>query len=134
MTHQRIAAIIAVLFFFVWLAILYVGADHPPPPGFIVVLLLDLVAALLVFWRVLYYQDWVETGQSHRLPWVVRDGLVAGAAFALLAMLAKPVLGSGEPTVIPTIKDMAIWFAVLAAVGIANALAIYFASVLMARV
>jgi membrane protease YdiL (CAAX protease family) len=125
MTHQRVAAIIAVLFFFIWLAILYAGADHPPPPGFVVVLLLDLVAALLVFWRVPHYLEWMETGQSHRLLWVVRDGLVAGAAFALLAMLATPVLGSGEPAVSPTIRDMAIWFAVLAAVGIANALAIY---------
>jgi len=134
MTHQCMAAIIAVLFFFVWLAILYAGADHPPPPGFIVVLLLDLVAALLVFWRVPYYLDWMQTGLTHRLLWVMRDGLVAGIAFALLAMLLVPVLGSGEPTVIPTIKDMAIWFAVLAAVGIANALAIYFATVMMAKV
>jgi len=134
MNHQRIAAIIAVLFFFVWLAILYAGADHPPPPGFIVVLLLDLVAALLVFWRMPYYLDWMETGQSHRLLWVVRDGLVAGAALALLTMLAAPILGSGEPAVILTIRDRAIWFAVLAAVGIANALAIYSASVVMAKV
>ena len=134
MTHQRIAAIIAVLFFFVWLVILYAGADHPPPKGFAWVVLLDLVAALLVFWRVPYYLDWMQTGLTHRLLWVVRDGLVAGAAFALLAMLVVPVLGAGEPGVSPTIRDRAIWFAVLAAVGIANALAIYRASVLLAKV
>jgi membrane protease YdiL (CAAX protease family) len=134
MTHQRIAAIIAVLFFFVWLVILYAGADHPPPKGFAWVVLLDLVAALLVFWRVPYYLDWMQTGLTHRLLLVVRDGLVAGAAFALLAMLVVPVLGAGEPGVSPTIRDRAIWFAVLAAVGIANALAIYRASVLLAKV
>jgi hypothetical protein len=134
MTHQRISAIIAILFFFVWLAILYAGADHPPPVGFVLVVLLDLVAALVAFWRVPYYLDWMQTGLTHQLLWVVRDGLVVGIAFALLAVLAQPVLGSGEPTVAPTIRAMAIWFAVLTGVGVANALAIYFAGALMAKV
>ncbi len=96
--------------------------------------LLDLVAALVVFWRVPYYLDWMQTGLTRRLLWVVRDGLVVGIAFALLAVLAQPVLGSGEPTVAPTIRVMAIWFAVLAGVGIANTLAVYFASALIAKV
>jgi hypothetical protein len=133
MTHQGISGILAVLFFFVWLVILYAGADHPPPIRFAWVVLLDLVAALLVFWRVPYYLDWIQTGLTHRLLWVVRDGLAAGIACALLAVLAKPVLSFGEPTVIPTIKDMVIWFAVLSGVGITNTLAIYFAGALIAK-
>ena len=134
MTQQRISAIITILFFFVWLAILYAGADHPPPKGFALVVLLDLVAALVVFWRVPHYLDWMQTGTSYRLLSVVRDGLVAGVALALLAVLAKPVLRSGEPAVTPTIGAMVIWFAVLAGVGVANALMIYYTSALMAKV
>jgi hypothetical protein len=133
MTYQRIPTIIAVLFFFIWLAILYAGADHPPPRRFSLVVLLDLVAALVVFWRVPDYLDWVQSGSGSRLPWVVRDGLVAGIAVALLTAFARRVLDVGEPGVIPTVKDEAIWFTVLAGVGIANALAIYLASALMAK-
>lgn len=115
----------ALLFFVIWLAVLYAGADHPPPPRFIVVVLLDLLAAAVVFWRVPYYLDWMQTGQPRRLLWVLRDGLAGGLAFALLAALASTLLGGGEPTVTQSIGSVATWFVVLAAVGVANALAIY---------
>ena len=115
----------AVLFFVFWLAVLYAGADHPPPPGFILVVLLDLIAASLVFWRVPYYLDWMQTRQRRRLLWVVRDGLIAGLVIALLAVLASALIGGGEPTVMPSIGSAAMWVAVLAGVGVANALALY---------
>ena len=115
----------AVLFFVFWLAVLYAGADHPPPRGFILVVLLDLIAASLVFWRVPHYLDWMQTRQRRRLLWVVRDGLIAGLVIALLAVLASALIGGGEPTVTPSISSAAIWVAVLAGVGVANALALY---------
>lgn len=75
--------------------------------------LLDLLAAALVFWRVPYYLDWMQTGQPRRLLWAVRDGLAAGLAFALVAVLASMLFGGGEPTVTRSIGSVAIWFAVL---------------------
>jgi hypothetical protein len=124
-SRRRAAVISAVLFFVFWLAVLYAGADHPPPPGFILVVLLDLIAAFMVFRRVPHYLDWMQTGQRRRLRWVVRDGLIAGLAFALLAVLASVLIGGGEPTITPSVGSAAIWFAVLAGVGVANALALY---------
>ena len=35
--HKRIALLKAVIFFVLWLALLYAGADHPPLPGFVAV-------------------------------------------------------------------------------------------------
>jgi hypothetical protein len=122
----------AVLFFVIWLAVLYAGADHPLPPRFIVVVLLDLIAAFMVFWRVPYYLDWMQTGQPHRLLWVVRDGLAAGLAFALLVVLASLLVGGGEPSVTKSVGSVAIWCAVLAGVGVANALALYGVNAMMA--
>ena len=79
----------------------------------------------MVFWRVPYYLDWMQTGQPRRLLWVVRDGLVAGLAIALLAALASILFGGGESTVTQSIGSVAIWFGILAGVGVANALALY---------
>ena len=124
----------AVLFFVFWLAVLYAGADHPPPPGFILVVLLDLIAASLVFWRVPYYLDWMQTRQRRRLLWVARDGLIAGLAIALLAVLASVLFGGGELGVTPSIGDAGIWFAVLAGVGVANSLALYCVSAMIQKV
>ncbi len=128
---SRAAVISALLYFVIWLAVLYAGADHPPPPGFILVVLLDLLAAAVVFWRVPYYLDWMQTGQPRRLLWVVRDGLIAGLAFALLATLASKLFGGGEPTVTQSIGSIAIWFVVLGGVGVANTLTIYGGNALM---
>jgi hypothetical protein len=108
-TGRRQAAVIsAVLFFFTWLAFLCVGADHSPPPGFILVVMLDLIAASMVIWRVPYYLGWMQTRQRRRPLWVVRDGLIAGLVFALLAVLASVLFGDREPTVTPSIGNVAI--------------------------
>jgi hypothetical protein len=131
LSRRQAGVISAVLFFVIWLAVLYAGADHPPPSGFVVVVLLDLIAACMVFWRVPYYLDWMQTGQPRRLLWVVRDGLAAGLAFALLAVLASIFVGSGESTVTKSIGSVSIWFAVQAGVGVANALALYGVNAIM---
>ena len=55
MTDKLASVAIALAFFVGWLTILYAGADHPSPPGFIVVILMDLVAAFVVYRRVLVY-------------------------------------------------------------------------------
>jgi FtsH-binding integral membrane protein len=133
LSRRRAAVISAVLFFVFWLAVLYAGADHPPPRGFILVALLDLIAASLVFWRVPYYLDWMQTRRRRRLLWVVRDGLIAGLVIALLGVLASALIGGGEPTVTPSIGGAAIWVAVLAGVGVANALALYGVSAMLRK-
>jgi hypothetical protein len=133
LSRRRAAVISAVLFFVFWLAVLYAGADHPPPRGFILVVLLDLIAASLVFWRVPYYLDWMQTRQRCHLLWVVRDGLIAGLVIALLGVLASALIGGGEPTVTPSIGGAAIWVAVLAGVGVANALALYGVSAMLRK-
>jgi len=81
---------------FVWLAILYAGADHPPPRGFIFVVLLVFAVGVLVCLRVPNCLKWIEMRQANRLVWVVCDGLAARLAFALLALAATSLLGSGE--------------------------------------
>ena len=113
----------ASLFFLVWLLILYAGADHPPPAGFGLLVLIDLLAALLVFWRVPRYLRWIAE-KRHRLFRVTLDGLVAGLAFALVAMGLSTLLG-GAPAVQPTGVAGAIWFSVLGFVGVVNAVTIY---------
>ena len=118
MTHKRIALVLASLFFCGWLSILYAGADHPPPPGFIWIVLVCLLAALLVYLRVPSYVQWSIGRRKHRLVRALLDGLAAGLAFALLALVLP---GGGEPTVQPSVADRLIWFAVLGAVGLINA-------------
>ena len=126
--HKRTALLNAVLFFVVWLAILYAGADQPPPPGFIFVVLLDLVAAGVVYWRVPFYLAWIASRRRNALLFVVLDGLVAGLAFAALPLAARWWLGGGEPSVAPTMADSLIWLAVVGVVGALNAVAIYLAN------
>ena len=108
-------------FFFVWLVVLLAGADRPPPPGLLLVVLLDAIAAGGIFYRVPHYLRWQTVRRPHRVVRVLGDGVVVGVTFALLPMLA----GSGEPSVVPTAADRLIWFAVLAAVGILNAMLVY---------
>ena len=128
--HRRNTHINSVLFFFVWLAILYGGADHPPPPWFIVVILLDLIAALLIYVRVPVYLDWISTRKKYRVIHVLLDGLAVGLAFALLAILFP---GGGGPSVTRSMTAYLIWFIVLGVVGIVNALVVYFVNPIVAR-
>jgi hypothetical protein len=121
-----------VVFYVIWLAVLYAAADHPPPRGFVVVVLLDLIAACMVFWRVPHYLEWMQTGRPHRLLSVVRDGLAAGLAVALMGVLASLLIGGGDPTVKKSIGSVSLWFAVLAGVGVASALALYGVNAMMA--
>jgi membrane protease YdiL (CAAX protease family) len=112
----------ALIFFVVWLFILYAGADHPPPSGFIMLIVFDILAAGLIYWRVPTYITWFETRKSNRLLYVLRDGVAAGFAFAVLALLLP---GTGEPSNSPLPIDYLIWFIVLGAVGLMNAVIIY---------
>lgn len=68
--HKRTALLNAFLFFMIWLAILYAGADHPPPPGFVFVVLLDLAG--------IAPQDAVESLVSHL--WTPRHSVVLPAS------------------------------------------------------
>lgn len=126
--HKLAALLNAVIFFLFWLAVLYAGADHPPPPGFVFLVLLDLAAAGLVYWRVPVYLAWIASQRGNALLYVVRDGLVAGLAFAALPAASRWWLGGGEPTVAPTVAGTLIWFAVVGVVGALNAVAIYLAN------
>ncbi len=132
MTTKRISLIIALGFFFVWLAVLYAGADHPPPPGFLWIVLFDAIAAAVVYWRVPAYMDWSAQGAKGRWPRVALDGIVAGLIFAALATALQP--NGGEPSVPPPgWSDRAIWFAVLAVVGLFNAVVIYICAAVAVR-
>ena len=122
MWPKKIALINATLFFLVWLVILYAGADHPPPPGFVLLILFDLLAALLVYLRVPTYINWSNDRTKHRFFYVILDGLAAGFGFALLAIFLP---ASGEPGVNPSVADYLIWFTILGAIGVANAVVIY---------
>ena len=91
-------------------------------------MLLDLAAAGLVYWRVPVYLTWIASQRGNALLYVVRDGLVAGLAFAALPAASRWWLGGGEPTVAPTVAGTLIWFAVVGVVGALNAVAIYLAN------
>ncbi len=125
MISRQSQLVIAAGFFIVWVGILYAGADHPPPVGFIWLVLLCLLASGIVYLRVPTYANWSATGRRFRLLRVFVDGIVAGILFALIPLLFN---GGGEPGIQPTWVDRMIWFAVLAGVGAANAMLIYFFS------
>jgi len=112
---------LALTLFFAWLVVLLAGADHPPPPGFLLIVLLDAIAAAGILYRIPHYLRWQTAKRPHRLVRVLGDGLAVGMAFALLPVL----LVSGEPSVVPTVADRLIWFAVLATIGILNAMLVY---------
>ncbi len=122
---QSVALINAVLFFVIWMVILWAGADHPPPVGFWALVPLVLLAAALVYWRVPTYLAWMDAKPDGRLWRVAAEGAVAGALFATLAIVGSVLLGGGEPGVERTAPAIVLWFVVLAAVGVANALIIY---------
>lgn len=118
---RRFARRLALTFFFAWLVALLIGADFPPPPGFMLIVLLDAIAAVGILYRVPHYLQWQAARRPSRLVRVLGDGVVVGVSFALLPML----VGSGEPSVVPAVTDRLIWFAVLAAIGILNAIVVY---------
>ena len=122
MNKRKIAIVIASGFFFIWLGILYAGADHPPPPGFIWTIILDLVCSLVVYFRVSTYIDWSNTRKKYRLFYPLFDGLSAGIVIALITML---IPSEREPHVRLVLIDYLIWFAALGAVGAANAMLVY---------
>ena len=125
MIGRKSRLVIAAGFCVIWLGILYAGADHPPPVGFFWLVLLCLIAAVLVFIRVPAYASWSEARSRFRLLRVVLDGVVAGLVFALIPLVIN---GGGEPSIDPSWGDRMIWFAVLAGVGVTNAMIVYFFS------
>lgn len=130
MNQKKIALSIAAAFFFGWLGILLAGADFPPPPGFVLIVLIDLLAAIVVYWRVPTYLDWSRTRRTYRLLQALGEGFAAGLLVALVAMLSP---SSGEPSVQPRWVDRLIWFAVLGSVGALNAVAVYGVSAYLSK-
>jgi len=122
--------LIATGFFVLWVGILYAGADHPPPVGFIWLVLLCLLAAGIVYLRTPTYAAWSASQRRFRLWRVLLDGIIAGLLFALLPLIFN---SGGEPGIQPTWIDRVIWFAVLTGVGAANAMLIYYVSLLFNR-
>jgi hypothetical protein len=110
MSNRKIGAINAIIFFVFWLLVLLAGADKPPPLGFIWIILTIAICSAVVYWRVLL------------------DGAVAG----LLIAVPFALKGSGEPSITMGPVDYAIWFAVLAVMGIFNSVALYFINALVA--
>lgn len=134
---QPTAIINAVFFFFVWITILWAGADHPPPVGFWALIPLIFLAAALVFWRVPAYLQWLETGRGGRLLRVAGEGVAAGVACAALGILVSLLVGTGELgalKLLSSASSIALWFAVLAVVGAGNALAVYLVNSLVWRI
>jgi hypothetical protein len=129
MPYRKIATINAVGFFVFWLLFLLAGADKPPPFGFLWIVLVVAICAAVVYWRVPIYIEWYRTRRAGRYALVLLDGVVAG----LLVALPFALQGSGEPSVTMQPVDYAIWFAVLAAMGVLNSVALYLINVLVAR-
>lgn len=120
--HKRkIAVINAIVFFIFWLLVLLAGADKPPPLGFLWIVLTTALCAAVVYWRVPAYIQWHRDRHPHRWWRVVGDGIVAGLVVATPFILT----GSGEPSMMMRPVDYAIWFAVIAVVGLFNSVVIY---------
>jgi hypothetical protein len=127
---KRFARALAAFFFAFWVVILLAGADFPPPVGFLYLVWIVLLCSAVVYWRTLTYVKW-QTGQDRlRYLRVMLDGILAGfIAGAILIILP----GGGESGVTTRAIDYAIWFAVLALMGVINAVAIYFITVAYVR-
>ena len=119
MSTKKIAGINGTVFFLFWLLVLLAGADFPPPLGFIWIVVAVAVCAAIVYWRVPTYIEWCRTRRNGRHWRVALDGIIAG----LLIALPFAIGGSGEPSVTMQSLDYAIWFAVLAVMGILNSVA-----------
>ena len=123
MSRSRARLLIAAGFFLFWIAIFYAGADHPPPLGFLWLVLLTGLVAAGVYHRTAAYAAWAATRRLHRLLRVLAEGAAAGLLLGLLTLLLPM---GGEPGVpAPGWIEHAIWFVVLAGVGIVNALVLY---------
>jgi hypothetical protein len=118
---RRFATGLALVFFVGWLVILLAGADFPPPAGFVWIVLLDAVAGGCVRYRIPHYLHWQSTGRPGRMLRALGDGIAIGLVFALLIVL----LPYGEPSVVPTVIDVVIWFMVLATVGAMSTVLVY---------
>lgn len=88
------------------------------------------IAAVLVYFRVPAYTSWSATGSRFRLVRVGLDGAAAGLVFALVTIVFN---SGGEPSMQPTWIDYVPWFVVLAVVGVANAMLIYFVGFMFKR-
>ena len=130
MQTKRIAAINAILFFFFWLFILLAGADFPPPVGFLLLVFVIAACAIVVYWRVPTYIDWVRSQRPRRHWRVLLEGIAAGIVVAVPFVL----IGSGEPSIRPQPVDYAIWFAIVGFMGALNSLAITFLNTLVVRI
>lgn len=117
------AAVIAIAFFATWLTVLYAGADHPPPAGFLWLVPLVGACAVIVYLRAPIYASWSRSLRPFRIVQVLLDGVAAGVVVGLAGMLftltGKPAIKSVH------FADIMIWEAVLTAVGIVNAIAVY---------
>ena len=118
--HRKTARRVAGMFFGIWLLLALAVADFPPPPGFVILVLILLACALLVYLRVPVYLRWRAEGARGRILRVARDGLLGGAAIALLSLLSP-----GEASIQPGLGDRLIGIGVLIGLGAANALAAY---------
>ena len=129
MTSRRWAALVAVSFFVFWLVVLLAGADFPPPPGFVVMVVIVLLCAVMVYRRVPTYVRRQQARLPYRRIMAVGDGLLAGLIVAVAAMLLP---FDGEPGIPPPgPREWVIWCAVLAIVGMINAVAIDLATAWM---
>jgi hypothetical protein len=116
--------VIAIAFCAMWVTGLCAGADHPPPGRFLWNLVPIVGAcAVIVYLRVPIYASWSRSHRPFRALLVLLDGAAAGfivgVAVMLFALTGKPAIKSMH------IADIMIWHAVLAAVGIFNAIAVY---------
>jgi hypothetical protein len=127
MSCRKIAFINAIIFFIFWLLVLLAGADKPPPLGFIWLILAVGLCSAAVYWRVPTYIDWARTRRAGRYWRALLDGAVAG----LLIAVPFALNGSGEPSITMQPADYAIWFAVLAVMGMLNSVALYLINALM---
>jgi hypothetical protein len=120
----RNSAMIAISFVVTWLAILYVGADHPPPAGFFIWLIpLVCMCGLVVFLRIPVYASWSTARRPGRFALTIRDGLLAGLVVGMVTMITP---NTGEPSVAsPPLASVLTWFVVLMAVGCLNAFLLY---------
>ena len=130
MQTKRIAAINAILFFFFWLFILLAGADFPPPVGFLLLVFVIAACAIVVYWRVPTYIDWVRSQRPRRHWRVLLEGNAAGIVVAVPFVLR----GTGEPSISVQVVDYAIWFVIVGFMGALNSLTIYFLNTLLVRI
>jgi len=122
MTHNsRRALWIATGFGTLWLLLALAAADFPPPRGFIWVVAADVVLSLVVYWRARVYAGWARQRRAHRVARSALEGLAAGLVVALLFGLA----GGGEPSVTTSGRDLAVWCAVVGALGALDGLIVY---------